>query len=71
MDDYSPWSPYLNTPIDAMLNTPLFDCLLKLDVSYILFITRNYITPSATSRKEVPAVFAHRRGRSTAFTVRG
>lgn len=29
--------------------------------------SRNYITPSATSRKEVPAVFARKRGRSTAF----
>jgi hypothetical protein len=29
--------------------------------------TRNYVTPSATSRKEVPAVFARKRGRSTAF----
>jgi hypothetical protein len=29
--------------------------------------TRNYITPSATSRKEVPAVFARKRARSTAF----
>ena len=163
MDDYSPWSPYLNTPIDSMLDTPLFDCLdesqmltgpdydlhygplfpasaewddarepvtqskseslPKLDVSSLLPIspssplldsfdpsqissvhqpasslkptgsrrkvtatgvrkgvtpetlldesaptqTRNYVTPSATSRKEVPAVFARKRGRSTAF----
>ena len=29
--------------------------------------TRNYVTPSATSRKEVPAVFARKRARSTAF----
>ena len=29
--------------------------------------SRNYITPSATSRKEVPAVFARKRTRSTAF----
>jgi hypothetical protein len=29
--------------------------------------SRNYATPSATSRKEVPAVFARKRGRSTAF----
>jgi len=29
--------------------------------------SRNYITPSATSRKEVPAVFARKRSRSTAF----
>ena len=29
--------------------------------------SRNYITPSATSRKEVPAVFARKRARSTAF----
>ncbi|EPQ54947.1 hypothetical protein GLOTRDRAFT_106303 [Gloeophyllum trabeum ATCC 11539] len=28
---------------------------------------RNYYTPSATSRKEVPAVFARKRARSTAF----
>ncbi|GLB38775.1 putative basic region leucine zipper [Lyophyllum shimeji] len=28
---------------------------------------RKYITPSATSRKEVPAVFARKRARSTAF----
>jgi len=29
--------------------------------------SRNYVTPSATSRKEVPAVFARKRSRSTAF----
>ncbi|KAF8811011.1 hypothetical protein BYT27DRAFT_7185124 [Phlegmacium glaucopus] len=29
--------------------------------------SRNYVTPSATSRKEVPAVFARKRARSTAF----
>ena len=29
--------------------------------------SRNYVTPSATSRKEVPAIFARKRGRSTAF----
>jgi hypothetical protein len=29
--------------------------------------SRNYVTPSLTSRKEVPAVFARKRGRSTAF----
>jgi hypothetical protein len=29
--------------------------------------TRNYATPSATSRKEVPAIFARKRARSTAF----
>lgn len=29
--------------------------------------TRNYITPSATSRKEVPAVFARKRARTAAF----
>jgi len=29
--------------------------------------SRKYITPSATSRKEVPAVFARKRARSTAF----
>jgi hypothetical protein len=28
---------------------------------------RNYVTPSATSRKEVPAVFARKRARSQAF----
>lgn len=28
---------------------------------------RNYLTPSSTSRKEVPAVFARKRARSTAF----
>jgi hypothetical protein len=28
---------------------------------------RNYITPSATSRKEVPATFARKRARSQAF----
>jgi hypothetical protein len=29
--------------------------------------TRNYVTPSATSRKDVPAIFARKRARSTAF----
>jgi len=29
--------------------------------------SRNYITPSVTSRKEVPAIFARKRARSTAF----
>jgi len=29
--------------------------------------SRNYVTPSATSRKEVPAIFARKRSRSTAF----
>ena len=29
--------------------------------------SRNYVTPSATSRKDVPAVFARKRARSTAF----
>ena len=29
--------------------------------------TRNYVIPSATSRKDVPAVFARKRARSTAF----
>ena len=29
--------------------------------------SRNYITPSATSRKEVPAFFARKRARSTSF----
>ena len=29
--------------------------------------SRNYVTPSATSRKEVPAIFARKRARSTAF----
>lgn len=29
--------------------------------------SRNYLTPSATSRKELPAVFARKRARSTAF----
>lgn len=29
--------------------------------------SRNYITPSATSRKDIPAVFARKRGRSIAF----
>lgn len=29
--------------------------------------SRNYVTPSVTSRKEVPAVFARKRGRSMAF----
>jgi len=29
--------------------------------------SRNYVTPSVTSRKEVPAVFARKRARSTAF----
>ncbi|EIW74645.1 hypothetical protein CONPUDRAFT_85789 [Coniophora puteana RWD-64-598 SS2] len=29
--------------------------------------TRKYVTPSATSRKELPAVFARKRARSTAF----
>lgn len=29
--------------------------------------SRNYVTPSVTSRKEVPAIFARKRSRSTAF----
>ena len=167
MDDYSPFSPdmmnpYLNTPQDSTMDTPLFDylddsqmltsplynnaplfpmfewedirepvtepkTLLELDPSSLIVMTptsplldsfdpsqlnsapqstnvssaatkasasrrrvsatgirkgvtpetlldetaptqsRNYVTPSATSRKEVPAVFARKRARSTAF----
>ena len=161
MDDYSPWSPdvanpYLSTPQDSILDTPLFEYLdesqmltgpdynaplfpmfrecedaqpatqpksvPELDTSALITMTpisptldsfdpsqlsapttdsiakptitrrkvvatgirkgvtpetlldesaptqsRNYITPSATSRKEVPAVFARKRARSTAF----
>ena len=161
VDDYSPWSPdmvhpYLSTPQDSTLDTPLFDYLdetqmltgpdygplfpmlpewgnapepaaqpkptPELDPSALLTISpsspvldsfdpsqlssaqtsstlkptlnrrrptatgirkgvtpetlldetaptqsRNYVTPSATSRKEVPAVFARKRARSTAF----
>jgi hypothetical protein len=161
MDDISPWSPYLNTPQDSTLDTPLFEYLdesqmltgpdynaplfpmfpewedtrepvaqskpiPELDASALITMTptsplldsfdpsqltcappsavaptapkatvarrkvtatgirkgvtpeslldesaptqsRNYVTPSATSRKEVPAVFARKRARSTAF----
>jgi hypothetical protein len=158
MDDYSPWSPdvmnpYLSTPQDSTLDTPLFHYLddnlmltgpddaplfpmfpeweerepvvepkAVLDPSSLIVMTptspaldsfnpsqltsapqpndaaksasrrkitptgirkgvtpetllddtaptqsRNYVTPSATSRKEVPAVFARKRARSTAF----
>jgi hypothetical protein len=160
MDDISPWSPYLNTPQDSTLDTPLFEYLdesqmltgpdynaplfpmfsweenqepvaqakpvPELDASSLITMTptsplldsfdpsqltcappstlttsaskapvarrkvtatgirkgvtpeslldesaptqtRNYVTPSATSRKEVPAVFARKRARSTAF----
>ena len=159
MDDYSPWSPdlmnpYLSTPQDSTMDTPLFhyldDSLMLtgpdnaplfpmfpeweerepvvepkavLDPSSLIVMTptspaldsfdpsqltstqsnnisamasasrrkiaptgirkgvtpdtlldetaptqsRNYVTPSATSRKEVPAVFARKRARSTAF----
>lgn len=161
MDDYSPWSPdvahpFLSTPQDFILDTPLFEYLdesqmltgpdynaplfpmfpewedaqpatqpksvPELDTSALITMTpispvlesfdpsqlsapttdsiakatitrrkvvatgirkgvtpetlldesaptqlRNYVTPSATSRKEVPAVFARKRARSTAF----
>jgi hypothetical protein len=166
MDDYSPWSPdlmnpYLSTPQDSRMDTPLFEYLdesqmltgpdydaplfpmfpgwedmrepvdetktVELDASSLIVMTpmtpsldsfdpsqltsapqstdisstaakapvsrrkvtatgirkgvtpetlldetaptqsRNYVTPSATSRKEVPAVFARKRTRSTAF----
>jgi hypothetical protein len=158
MDDYSPWSPdvmnpYLSTPQDSTLDTPLFHYLddnlmltgpddaplfpmfpeweerepvlepkAVLDPSSLIVMTptspaldsfnpsqltsapqpndaaksasrrkitptgirkgvtpetllddtaptqsRNYVTSSATSRKEVPAVFARKRARSTAF----
>jgi hypothetical protein len=166
MDDYSPWSPdmmnpFLSTPQDSVLDTPLFDYLelddsqmltsphynaplfpmfpewegvrepaaeskavAELDASALIVMTptsplldsfdpsqltsapqpstvpskapasrrkvtatgirkgvtpetlldesaptqsRNYIIPSATSRKEVPAIFARKRSRSTAF----
>jgi hypothetical protein len=164
MDDYSPWSPdmmnpFLSTPQDSALDTPLFhylddnmltgpDCaplfpmfpewedvqepvaektLPELDPSSLIVMTpttplldsfdpsqldsapqptnvssavakppasrrkviatgirkgvtpetlldesaptqsRNYVTPSVTSRKEVPAIFARKRARSTAF----
>ena len=158
MDDFSPWSPFLNTPQDSTLDTPLVDYLdeshmltgpdythlplfatmweemgepatqsktvLELDAAALITMTptspaldsfdpfqlssstqpdvaapkstatrrkvtatgirkgitpeslldesaptqsRTYVTPSVTSRKEVPAVFARKRARSTAF----
>lgn len=78
----SPGTPMLNTPfespLDSHANRPLHrkaavtgtrknitpEALVPIDAPTQ---QRKYLTPSATSRKEVPAVFARKRARTAAF----
>ncbi|KAG2138606.1 uncharacterized protein EDB93DRAFT_1242082 [Suillus bovinus] len=79
----SPDTPMLNTPLESPLDSPANrrppqrkvsvtgtrknltpEALVPIDAPTQ---QRKYLTPSATSRKEVPAVFARKRARVTAF----
>lgn len=78
----SPSTPMLNTPFESPLDSPINrppqrkvavtgtrknitpEALVPIDAPTQ---QRKYLTPSATSRKEVPAVFARKRARATAF----
>lgn len=78
----SPGTPMLNTPFESPLDSPANrlshrkaavtgtrknitpEALVPIDAPTQ---QRKYLTPSATSRKEVPAVFARKRARTAAF----
>lgn len=82
MYQISPDTPMLNTPIESPFDSPLHrppqrkiavtgtrknitpEALVPIDAPTQ---QRKYLTPSATSRKEVPAVFARKRARTAAF----
>ncbi|KAG1725319.1 hypothetical protein EDB19DRAFT_1897795 [Suillus lakei] len=78
----SPDTPMLNTPMESALDSPAIrppqrkvavtgtrknitpEALVPIDAPTQ---QRKYLTPSVTSRKEVPAVFARKRARTAAF----